>query len=224
MRYKGFCFIFALVVCVLAGGATPSRAGWFEFLFPQPNDKPNPAETLRAPFADEDAVIVEMDATGRAANRTPLHLRHRTNTVVTRWVQQNIPNLLSYKAQDYKRAYGKNIAYFSKVGADEYLQFLKDKNFLKTLETGQYDIAGFIQDYPILLNEGAIDGYYRWLYQMNIMVTYIESGVSDYKSLKNEGSITQEFVVNFQLGRHKDVDNEHGVLIETWAVRPKIKK
>jgi len=224
VRYKGFCFVFVLAVCVLAGGAAPSHAGWFEFLFPQADDGPNPSETLKAPFANDDGVIVEMDATGQAANRTPLHLRHRTNTVMTRWVQQTIPNMLSYKAQTYKRTYGKNIAYFSKVGADEYLRFLKDRSFLKTLETGQYDIAGFIQDYPVLLNEGAIDGYYRWLYQMNIMVTYLESGVSDYKNLKKDGSITQEFVVNFQLGRHKDVDNEHGVLIETWSARLKSKE
>ncbi|PCJ98197.1 MAG: hypothetical protein COA45_08595 [Zetaproteobacteria bacterium] len=221
MRYKGFCFVFVLTVLVLTVGSAPSHAGWLQFLFPDFSNEPHPAETLKAPFADDDAVIVDMDITGKAANRMPLHLRHRTNAVMTRWVQQNIPNMLSYKAQTYKKAYGGNIVYFTKVGADEYLKFLQDKSFLTTLETGRYDIAGFIRDYPILLNEGAIDGYYRWLYQVNIMVTYIESGVSDYNALKSGDAITQEFVVNFQLGRHKDVDNEHGVLIETWSVRSK---
>lgn len=221
MRFKSFCFIFVLALSVFAGGLSSAQAGWLDIFLPETPKGPSPAETLKAPFADENAVIQDMDMNGNAANRTPLHLRHRTNTVITRWVQQNIPNMLSYKTATYKAQYAENTKAFSKVGASEYLSFLQDKSFLTTLETGRYDITGFIQDYPVLLNEGAIDGYYRWLYQINVMVTYIESGARDYRSVKDADAITQEFTVDFQLGRAKDVENEHGVLIETWSVRPK---
>lgn len=212
---------FVLALYVFAGAAAPSHAGWLDAFLPEENKGPSPAETLKAPFADDDAVIVDMDSFGNAANRTPLHLRHRTNNVITRWVQQNIPNLLSYKTGTYKQEYSKNSKDFNEVGLSEYLTFLQEKNFLKTLETGRYDIAGFISEYPVIVNEGARDGYYRWLYQINIMVTYLEGGATDYRTLGVNDAITQEFIVTFQLGRSKDADNEHGLLIETWNVRAK---
>lgn len=221
MRHKVLFLIFC--VCALILRVSPVYAGWLDFLFPEIQQGPSPAQTLKAPFADEDAVIEDMDMSGHAANITPLHLRHRTNTIITRWVQQNIPNMLSYKADTYKGVYADNAKAFNKVGLGEYLAFLQDKNFLTTLDTGRYDIAGFIKDYPVLLNEGAVDGSYRWLYQTNVMVTYIEAGVTDYNELDSSSAITQEFVVNLQLGRHKNVENDHGILIETWSVRSKNK-
>lgn len=217
MRHKMLFLIFC--VCALVFRVNPVYAGWLDLLFPEIQQGPGPAQTLRAPFADEDAVIEEMDISGQAANITPLHMRHRTNTIITRWVQQNIPNMLSYKADNYNSIYAQNAKFFDKVGMGEYLTFLQDKNFITTLDTGRYDVAGFIKDYPILLNQGAVDGSYRWLYQVNVMVTYIDSGVTDYTKLDSSAAITQEFVINIQLGRHKDVDNDYGVLIETWSVK-----
>ncbi len=221
MRHKFLFIVFC--VCAVIFRVSPVHAGWLDFFFPDFQQGPNPAETLKAPFANEDAVIVDMDMSGNAANITPLHMRHRTNEVITRWVQQHVPNMISYKAGNYKNSYAVNSALFNKIGLGEYSRFLQDKNFIKTLDTGRYDISGFIKDYPILLNEGAVDGSYRWLYQVNVMVTYINSGVNDYEEVGSSDAISQEFVINFQLGRHKDVENDHGVLIETWSSRAKNK-
>lgn len=225
MPFKSFCFIVVLIFSVSSVQVSTVEAdgGLLDFLFPTTSNEPNPAKTLRAPFADGDAVIEEMDASGNSANITPLHLRHRTNIVMTRWVQQNIPNMLSYKSDVYKTQYEEKIINFSKIGSGEYLKFLQEKNFLKTLETGRYDVAGFIRDYPIILNEGAVDGRYRWLYQINVMVTYIQRGATDYTNIDDSDVISQEFIVTFQLGRSKDAGNEHAMLIETWHAKPKKK-
>lgn len=222
MGFRKYCLIMLLAVVAGLLYVPSAEAGWFrDFLFPVSSNQPNPAETLKAPFANNDAVIEELDTTGRAENRTPLHLRHRTNDIITRWVQHNIPNMLSYEAVRYNEQYNEKVKNFSKVGAEEYVKFLQSSNFLTTLKTGSYDIVGFIKDYPVILNERAIDNRYRWLYQLNVMVTYIASGVSNYSNVKDSEYISKEYVVNLQLGRDRNVDNEHGVLIETWSAQAK---
>ena len=222
MHIRLFCFLSFFVFSVFFLSAPQVKAeGWLDLFFPMQPKGPQPAETLRAPFADNDIVIEELDAQGNPQDVTPLHLRHRTNTVITRWVQQAVPIMLSYQADGYKDQYRAKVLNFSKTGAGEYLKFLKDNNFLKTLDTGRFDISGFIQDYPVILNEGAVDGRYRWVYKANIMVTYLRRGVKDYADVRDGDSLSRTYVVTFQVGRHKDAGNEHGLLIETWSVKAK---
>ncbi len=216
-----FLLNFTFILASISTFSTPAKAnGLLDFFFPKINKGPSPAETLKAPFADEDAVIEEMDASGNAANQTPLHLRHRTNDIITSWVQITIPEMITYKAKSYNKEYRDKIKYFDRIGLAEYIKFLKERNFITTLKTGRYDISGFIKNYPIILNEGAIDGRYRWLYQANIMLTYIQSGTRDYSNIKQEDAITQEFILTFQIGRSRQATNEHGLLIESWDVKP----
>lgn len=215
------CLIAVLVLSFSVTAPSSARANeFFDFFFPTKSNEPNPAITLKAPFADEDAVIEEMDASGNAANQTPLHLRHRTNETITLWIQKIIPEMITYKTLGYEDQYREKIINFNKAGSIEYLQFLRDRNFITTLKTGHYDIAGFISDYPVILNEGAIDGHYRWLYQMNIMVTYIDSETKNYLEIKKGSAITQEFVLTFQIGRSRTATNEHGIEIESWNIKP----
>ena len=211
------------VIFSFAMSSVPAQAeGWLDFLFPPKDSGPLPAETLRAPFADEDAVIVDLEASEHRANATPLHMRHRTNKVITQWVQGIIPAMLSYKSASYENEYREKITNFSKVGSEEYGAFLHSSNFLTTLKTGRYDIAGFVQDYPVIVNEGVTDGRYKWLYETNVMVTFFDSNVKGYqKDESQDNTITKEYTITLQLGRFRAADNEHGLLIETWTAIPK---
>lgn len=210
------------LMMVLLIGATfapaPAQAGWvWDFFFPTVSNEPDPSKTLRAPFANEDAVLQDFTVNGDAT--TPLHLRHRTSDVIIRWIQMTVPSLLSYKGATYEADYGQKIKDMSKVGAREYVQFLNNFNYLTTLKTGRYDVNGFIENYPIILNEGAIDGHYRWLFQADVMVTFVDSDLSPQNRLAEQ--ITKEYTITFQVGRSAMSENEHGILIETWDVKPK---
>ncbi len=223
MFFKRAFLILSLCVCSVFGG-TPAHAGFWDFFFPTHDSTPHPAETLRAPFADADAVIEDLDASGSSRNATPLELRHRTNDVITGWVQSIIPSLISYRAGEGEIEYRQKSTDLSMVGAKEYLSFIRGQNFFKVLDTGRFDIQGFIQDTPIIVNEGAIDGRYKWVYRCNVMITYIEKGTNYKAEFQNKGEIdvvSKEFVLQFQIGRSHDALNEEGVLIETWSARAK---
>lgn len=198
-----------------------ANAGWLDFLFPQTETGPDPSETLRAPFADENAVVDDLDSQGNPDDSIPLDQRHRPNSVITQWVQDTVPLLLTYKASTYEQEYSKKIVSFSKGGTDEYVQFLHDKNTLKTLKTGRYNVTGIIQEYPVIVNEGPVDGRYLWLFKVGVLITYFDSGLKKYTHAKDGDTITQEFTVTMQLGRVKGANNEHGILIETWDVKNK---
>ena len=196
------------------------KGNWWDVFFPEGPKGPSPAETLRAPFANEDAVVDDLTESGEAINATPLHLRHRTNDVMAKWVQLIVPALLSYKAETYNAQYSENIKLFTEGGKKEYLKFLQDASYITSLKSGQYDVSGFVESYPIVLNEGAVDGRYKWLFRTDIMITYLQKGVDPYKP-GQDAPTSQAFELTFQIGRHRGIDNEHGTLLETWSIEPR---
>ncbi len=214
--------LFALFLILGVVSFSPvSNAGWFDFLFPQTEVGPDPSETLVAPFADEDAVIEDLDSQGNPEKAIPLHLRHRPNSVITQWIRNTVPVLLTYKSDVYKKEYAQKVGSFTKVGAEEYVRFMQKNNILKTLQTGRYNVTGIIQDYPVIVNEGAVDGRYRWLYTVDVLITYFDSKLKNYTRDNESDAITQEYTITMQVGRNKGVGNEHGILIETWDVKAK---
>lgn len=218
---KNFCYckfllIFFVALCV---GMPVARAGWLDFLSPQKIHKYNPLETLRAPFADENAVLDELDPSGNTELAVPLEKRHRPNSEITKWVREVVPMLLTYSAGDYEHEYVKKIANFSKVGAEEYVSFLQNKSIVKTLKTGRYNVSGIIKGYPVIINEDAVDGRYRWLYQVHVMVTYFDNSLKGYSYEKGGDAITQDFILTMQIGRVKGAGNKHGLDIETWDIK-----
>lgn len=214
-----FLFLFMIFALSMAAPSPAQAGGWLEFFFPTLKPQgPNPEETLQAPFANPDAVIDDPNPSmGLPDTSTPLNMRHRADSTITEWVQEITSDLMSYNAEDFQQSYKAKKQNMSSAGNAEYVQFLKDRNFLKTLNTGKYDIKSFVLDVPILVNEGAINGRYRWLYQVKVMVTFAAKGLRDYKLAKDDDTITQEMLINIQVGRANGAPNEHGLLVESWS-------
>lgn len=218
IRLGTYAFVAIFMASVLSPQfAYADKSNWIEFLFPSlKKEGPDPAQTLQAPFADPDAVVVDDAHEGLPENATPIHLSHRSDAAISEWVRKVIPDLLSYDADTYKKQYKVKSESFDKAGNAEYVKFLQDQNIIKSLSTGKYDVRCFVRDVPILMNEGPVGGRYRWLFQAKVMLSFIPKGLSDYKTVKDSDTITQEMVINLQAGRVPDVENEHGLLIEAW--------
>lgn len=231
MFRKKFLF-FALATLIFTFvQPSPARAdSLWEFFFPSlKQNKPDPSETLQAEFADDNQVIKSQHVDdGLGENSTPLNLRHRPSADIAQWVQDVLPDLMSYSSDNYKEEYKTKVLNLDKSAKSEYLKFLKEKNYLKTLESGRYDIKAFVQEIPIILNEGEVEGRYRWLYKVKMMVTYVTKGAKDYKKVQDSEAISQTMYVTVQVGRVKTKDlpkypegivNEHSVLVESFDVK-----
>ena len=221
MRIKNFCLLGALVFLALVFNPVQAHASIWEFLFPFLKSPNAPSETMKAPFANEDAVYEGLDASGNRENASPLHLKHRTNTKMTEWLLLTIPDLLSYQADNYEDLYRERSRLFNEIGEKEYATFLHNANIIKTLQSGAYDVSGFIKEYPVVVNEGPADNRYRWVYKMTAMITYIKGGTTNYEAINDSDAISQEWEIVFQVGRSREAANDAGVFIETWSAEKK---
>lgn len=213
-----FAFLFVLSVVTVLAAPKPAHA-FFDFLFPAPSTEPDPSETLRAPFASEDDVIFDMDSGGNELAITPLDERHRTNRVITNWLQEFLPTLLTFSSENYQRSIREALINFTAVGGEEYRTFLEQTNIIKTLQTGRYSVTGVINDFPVVMNEGAIDGRYRWLYQTGVMITFYDQNIETARPNSEREAITLEYTLTFQVGRYRESPNEHGLYIESWGFK-----
>jgi hypothetical protein len=231
MLIKRLFLSLLVALALIASSPVPAHAdSWLEFFFPSlKKEKPDPSLTGMAEFADENQVITAPTVEeGLPENSTPLHIRHRPSADIAKWVENILPDLMSYEADRYKEQYKTKVLLFNPTAKAAYLKFLKESNFIKTLETGRYDINAFVEEIPMIMNEGDVEGRYRWLYKTRVMVTYVSKGATDYKLVKDGETVTQTMHVTVQVGRAKPselpqlpegMDNQHGLMIESFDVK-----
>lgn len=196
-----------------------AESSWWEFFFPHlRNQGPNPAETLKAPFADQDAIL---DGTSidekMAGNASPLHVRHRINADIAEWIEAELSNLMSYDSKTYKADYERKAESFDKKGLQEYVKFLQEHKIVSSLKSGSYNVRSIVRDIPTLLNEGAIAERYRWLYRAKVMISFVPLGMDNYSKGKIGKVINKEVILDLHIGRVESANNEHGILIEGWT-------
>lgn len=222
MKIKKLVLASSLSSLILIGTASHTLAqerAWWEFFFPVERNLPDPSKTLQAPFADPNAVIEDektLSTSGLPDNSTPLDQAHRTDEAISKWVEGAVSEMLAYKAVSFKDDYKVKAKSFDQAGLREYIKFLEDMKIWSTLATGRHDMNAFVVDTPILLNEGAVAGRYRWLFQTRVMITYTNAGQKAYQRTADAGVSTMEVQINVQVGRADGVNNEHGVLFEVW--------
>lgn len=219
----------ALSLVFVVTDAAPARAeGWLEFFFPslrQP--KYDPAQTMQAPFAlteEEAKKQFELQTNPNAPkqvapkyampeNNTPLDQPHRDNQEISDWLTNVLSQTLTFDAGAYEVSLKEDEQYFTPAGLEQYKKFLNDNNVVKVLESNKFDVRSFVQDLPLLLNEGAVNGSYRWLYEVPVMVSYMDRGAKDYKNLE---PVNQQLVLTVQIGRVAGEKEGMAVRIERW--------
>src|SRR5262249_15788565 len=106
--------------------------------------------------------------------------------------------------------------YFADSGLQQYQDWLTAKNILKTLQSGQYAVSTVVQETPTLLNEGAVNGRYRWLYEVPIMITYLPRGASSYQNLT---PATQKITLLIEVAGMDKANAAQSVVIDRWSDR-----
>lgn len=191
-----------------------AQAGLLEFFFPTlKKDEPNPAETLVAPFAvNTDAEIGKINTL--PTNAIPLDKPHRLSSDINKWIAVKTIEALNFLEPDYAAQLEKNRASFDTFGYGQYQSFLTQNGITRTLQSGQYTVRTFNDKTPLLMNEGAVDGRYRWLYRVPIMVTYLQAGADGYNNAKPQNA---HGTIDIQIGRNNEATDNEGILIERWS-------
>lgn len=200
----------------------PAEAGLLEFFFPSLRQKgPDPLDTLQAPFAlDPQAKPPAQKPDPAKAvlpeNTTPVDQPHRGYEEISAWLTNILSETMTFDSSNYQPVIAKNAQYFTAAGKDEYVSFLNENNVLKVLDSKKYQVKTFVENTPLLLNEGAVNGVYRWLYEVPVMISYMPAGAKDYKKLQ---PVNQRVVLTIQAGRVPGQLSGTGLLLERWSGR-----
>lgn len=206
----------AFLLSMLNAGQAHAGGTWLEFFFPSLVQKEaDPMETLQAPFAYDPAKPPEKVAdpakVSLVTDAIPLDQPHRTNEEMASWLVTATSEAFTFNTNNFEQDFKKSAHYFTDSGKAEFQAFLEQNNIIKIIQSNKYQIRSFAQETPLLLNEGQVNGTWRWLYEIPVMVSYMERGVSDYKKAQ---PVNQLMMLTVQIGRADAIKGGEGALIE----------
>lgn len=241
--------VLMVAIAVSLLGAQPAQAAlpdylaiWFPFWFAKKDDGPKPEETLQAPFANSGSGQLSQDpqqpldcADCADDDKIPeysvenpdgddLSIPHRQASQIGDWLVRATSEIFTMDTQTYSQHMELLATGMSPAGLAEFQKFLIDSNVLAEMQNNDMVLKGFVDEAPLLLNEGALNGRYRWLFEMPVTLTFLKRTDPVYRKDTDVDSHTYHFIVQTQVGRINGVTTEDGVIIETWRVRQGTKK
>ncbi len=142
---------------------------------------------------------------------------HRTPRELSLWVSQSVSEVLTFDARNFDAQLKKAQPYFSATGYKEYQSYLQQADIKNTLHHSDLKANVIVEEPPLLLNSGAVSGVFRWLYEVQITMSYTPRELRQLHP-SSAGEMTRQLTVRLQLGRHDDAAMGEGVRIETWSV------
>lgn len=212
-----FAVLFVLACSVYAVFVPSSaQAGIVEFFFGGKKDEgPDPMQTGVAPFAyDPSKPPVSLESLPESA--VPPHLPHRSPAHLAEWITTVSSEILTFEKSDYRSEMKDRKDRFDSNGLREYVAFLQERNIIKILEDGTFQVRSFVEEPPLLLNEGVVDGRYRWLYEVPVMVSYMNKNMKTYKKAD---AVNQRIILKIQIGRSADGSGVDGLKVEHFSGR-----
>lgn len=213
-KYTLFILIYITFSLALLQSAQANiLQSWFPELFAkhEVGTEHDPQKTLTAPFANPE--LKAQTRNFSPDNAIALNKPHRNNTDISRWLTDNISRIMTFESTDYLRETQDKAAFFNETGWQQYIKFLTDSKINNAISSPQYGIYTFVDDLPLLLNKGAINDSYKWLYEVNATITYKDPQIRSYEK---EAPVNQRLKIKLQVGRYPDANNTHGILIDQW--------
>lgn len=142
---------------------------------------------------------------------------HRTPRELSLWVSERVSEALTFDAPNFDRQLQAASLYFSAAGFNEFKTYLEQSNLRATLSAGDQKANVIVEQPPLLLNSGAVEGVYRWLYEVPVTISYTPRQLRELRP-DMAGTQSRKLTVRLQLGRLNDAAVGEGVRIESWAV------
>lgn len=164
-----------------------------------------------APFADP--LDIQMSADEKTL---PLNESNRSYTDLEAWVNVIISEALSFDAVDYYSTVAnmrKN--YFTNEAYEDYQKSLTKYNIAQYLTQNGMSTHVLVEETPALMNEGVVDGRYRWLYDVPVTISYRRKGASTTELPQNV-----QVKIRLQVGRVIDEDDPMALRVDTWSFTP----
>lgn len=201
---------------------------WFPFLFEEEDTGPKPEDTLQAPFIEKGAGAaagtvmpgVEYQPQPALESGIALDQAHRQPAQVEQWVASILVDSLDFDPLRYEAHLVTLNQNMTPYAQESFKAFMDKDNLLMALKSNDLLMRVFITQPGRTLNQGALQGRYRWLIETPLTVTYMPRGLQDYKNVKPK---IQALTIRTQVGRVEQGGSD-GLMIETLEIIPVVPK
>ncbi len=144
---------------------------------------------------------------GRLVRMVALSQPNLSNAALLSWVAKAATETMTFGFHDYKVRLQEASRFFTRRGWESFTKALQDSSVIDAIENRKQVLSAVPGSAPVVVQEGVVNGQYRWVVEMPMIVTY-KSGSS---------SRPDSMMVRLTVVRVPTLDNPNGVGIEQWT-------
>jgi intracellular multiplication protein IcmL len=149
-------------------------------------------------------------ADGRIMQLVPLDRPNMTSAALMSWVAQATTEVMTFGFHDYQRRFQQASRHFTKTGWESFTLAMQRARIIDSVQALQQVVTAAPRSAPVLVQQGILNGKYRWVLQMNLQVTYKSAGAGG-------ASRTDNLKLNLVVERVPSLENPNGVGISQWV-------
>jgi intracellular multiplication protein IcmL len=150
-----------------------------------------------------------VSAAGTRQQMTGLDAPNLNKPALTAWMAAATTEIMTFNFLNYDEVFGKSKRFFSKDGWTSFSDALLKSGILKAVTDYQQVITSIPREQPTVVAEGIIEGQYRWVMSVSLIMT-IKAGS------KKQSKGNQVMVI---LVKEDTIENPMGVGIYQWSVQ-----
>lgn len=145
-------------------------------------------------------------ADGRLVRMVALAQPNLSDAALLSWVAQSATETMTFGFHDYKQRLQNASSYFTRKGWESFTQALQSSRIIEAVEARQQVVSAVPGSAPVIVQEGVVNGQYRWVVEMPLVVTYKSGSSSRPDSMR----------IRLTVVRVPTLDSPSGIGIEQW--------
>jgi intracellular multiplication protein IcmL len=146
---------------------------------------------------------------GRLIRMVPLNEPNLNDAAVVSWAARSASDVMTFGFHDYQRRLQESSAYFTRRGWQSFTEALEQSRIMEGVQKAQQVVTAAPKSAPVIVQQGLVDGVYRWIVELSLIVTY-QSGTA----VQSDTSDIQLVIV-----RVSTLDSPSGIGIQQWVAR-----
>lgn len=148
-------------------------------------------------------------ADGRLIRMVALNEPNMNDAALISWAARASSDVMTFGFHDYQKRLQESSSYFTRRGWQSFSEALDRSRVMEGVQTAQRVVTAAPKSAPVIVQQGLVDGIYRWVVNLPLIVTY------------QSGSATQSDTINVELVivRVSTLDSPSGVGIQQWVAR-----
>ena len=148
-------------------------------------------------------------ADGRLIRMVPLDEPNMNDAAIVSWSARAASDIMTFGFHDYQRRLQESSTYFTRRGWQSFTEALDRSRVMEGVQKTQQVVTAAPKSAPVIVQQGLIDGIYRWIVELPLIVTY-QSGTAQQSDTLN---------VQLVIVRVSTLDSPSGVGIQQWIGR-----